>query len=245
MTILISDIAIYTDEVSDNFDEACKVISSLKVSNVVLRQYNGINICNVNQRQLPGIRDTLKKYNLKVACLATQLGKDQTVIDEAFALSVYFESRLVRFYHSKQPHWYKSIVEAAIAFNLTPILELEYTNNLEPTEVVQLLLEHKRVKLLFDPAQFIIIKNQNPFIRYYVLLQKWVECIDIRDFKIGHGFKPAGFGDSRLSDLLKQSASCKWLFLEPSLGKVLGSATGKENTFKIAWEAFLELADKS
>jgi hypothetical protein len=110
----------------------------------------------------------------------------------------------------------------------------------QPAQVATLLSRFRRWRLLYDPVQLIIRQNQDPFLRYWTLLKSFTAAIDIRDFKIGYGFKPAGFGDAKISqtiqDVLKSDYK-GWCFLEPSLGRRFGSATSKAETFKMALEA--------
>ena len=88
--------------------------------------------------------------------------------------------------------------------------------------------------VLYDPAQLIIKKNQNPFIKYWPLLKNRVCGIDIHDFKIGHGFKPVGHGDARLKETIDDAINDNydgWFFIEPGLGKRFTTQSSKEEVF--------------
>lgn len=103
-----------------------------------------------------------------------------------------------------------------------------------------MLTKHRRWKLLYDPAQLLMHQNQDPFTRYWTLLKNFIEAVDIRDYKMGYGNRPAGFGDGRLNLTLKDAIATGfkgWYYLEPSLGRRYGNAVSRSQTLHMAIEA--------
>jgi hypothetical protein len=135
------------------------------------------------------------------------------------------------------------IQERCLSTNIVPVLEITHDSPLfKPTEAVQYLNLYKRWKLLYDPAQIIIRQNCDPFVKYWTLLKSYVAAVDIHDYKIGHGHKPVGYGDTKMKITLEDSASMNlWYFLEPALGRKLGQYTTKLDTFKVAHEALVSI----
>lgn len=135
----------------------------------------------------------------------------------------------------------QKITDRCMSSSVTPVLEITNETLIDgPVGIAQLLANHRRWKLLYDPAQFVTHQKQEPFSRYWTLLKSFVAAVDVRDYKVGIGFKPAGFGDSQIALTIKDIISTKhpsWLFLEPSLGRKHGSAVTRQDTFTMAMEA--------
>jgi hypothetical protein len=171
-------------------------------------------------------------------------------INRVFDVAAYFQAASVRIFAGTRTKegadepirdWMQMITERCLASNLMPLYETTAESHLsQPAEVATLLSRYRRWRLLYDPVQLILKQNQDPFSRYWTLLKGFAAAMDVRDFKIGHGFKPAGFGDARIAQTLQdalQSGFQGWYFLEPSLGRRFGSAMTKRDTFKLALEA--------
>lgn len=257
-------LAAYLDEAGEDLVSACKTLSDLKFNYVVLRHAWGGNICDVNDQVCARLRRTLADHNLSVVALVGDLGKVDVTqlnrtpkdkIDRLFNLASYFQAGMVRVHAGVKSkavdeaavnNWMQMITDRCLAGGLVPLYEVtDESVYREPAEVAKLLSAFKRWKLLYDPVQLIIQQNQNPFSRYWTLLRNVTAAVDLRDFKIGYGYKPVGYGDARMKLTVQEGLVGNykgWYFFEPSLGRKYGSAVTKEDTFKLALEALENLA---
>lgn len=257
-------LACYLDEAGEDPATAALTLSQNNISYVVLRYgWASKNICDSTACEK--IKAILDKHQLTTIAIISDLGNvpshelmsiPQPKINNVFNIASYFGAAFVRVHtgnksqvESKQivKDWMSKITEASVASNTTPLLELSAESYLyEPADVALAMTQFRRWKLLYDPVQLIIKRNINPFVKYWSLLKTFTAAVDARDFKIGKGYKPCGYGDSKISDIIKDAANSngnKWFFLEPSLGRRYGSALSRPDTFKIALESFYAISD--
>lgn len=252
-------LAAYLDEAGDDPISACRTLAEHKFNYVILRHAWAGNICDINDQACVHLRKILQEHNLSVVAIISDLGKVDTLqlnktpkdkIDRLFNLVSYFQAGMVRIHcglKSRTPDeaaataWMQTITERCLATNTVPLYEIiDDALFREPTEIAKLLSAHRRWKLLYDPVQLIIKQNQNPFSRYWTLLKGLTAAVDMRDFKIGYGYKPVGFGDARIRLTIEEGLKGTykgWYFFEPSLGRRHGAAVTKTDTFKLAFEA--------
>jgi sugar phosphate isomerase/epimerase len=249
-------IAAYLDEAGEDILSACSVLAEHKFNYVVLRHAWSGNILDVNDQTCAKLRKTLQDHNLSVVALVTDLGKVETPqlmrtpkekIERLFNLATYFQASMVRVHCGVKSRnqdekaiesWMQMITEKCLISTTIPLYEVvDESVYREPPEVAKLLSANRRWKLLYDPVQLIIKQNQNPFLRYWTLLKAFIAAVDLRDFKIGHGYKPVGLGDARMKLTVDEGLGGTykgWYFFEPSLGRRYASAVTKADTFKLA-----------
>ena len=253
--MLNSKIAAYLEEASDDPISSCDILKENGIHYAVLRHVWSDNICDVSDAGCGRLKKILDAKGVTPIALATRIGEvpaDTLVTqnpDRAFNIAQYFKVQHIRFQiglkttkhaYTEIDEWLARIAKLSILYNVVPIFEV--TNDsyaVKPTELVSILTKHKRWKLLYDPVQFILKQNQDPFVRYWTLLKQFVAAIDIRDMKIGRGFKPPGFGDSKILQTVDDAMNSGyrgWFFFEPSLGKKHGVALTKGDTFKLAFQ---------
>ncbi len=252
-------VAAYLDEASEDIISACAVLAKHKFNYVVLRHAWGGNILDANDQTCTKLRKALQDHNLSVVALVTDIGKVDTTqlmrtpkekIDRLFNLATYFQSGLVRVHCGLKSRnqdekaiesWVQMITEYCLRATIVPLYEVvDDSVYREPAEVAKFLSANRRWKFLYDPVQLIIKQNQNPFSRYWTLLKPFTAAVDLRDFKIGYGYKPVGLGDARMKLTVDEGLNGDykgWYFFEPSLGRRHGSAVTKVETFKLALEA--------
>lgn len=252
-------LAAYLDEAGEDPASACRVLADNKFNYVVLRHAWSGNICDVNDKVCSALRKCLTEHNLSVVAIVSDLGRVSTVelnhtpkekIDRLFNLASYFQTGMVRIHAGVRAKntdeeaitdWMASITDRCLSAGVVPLYEIGDDSVVrEPAEVAKFLSRFRRWRLLYDPVQLIIKQNQDPFSRYWTLLKASTAAVDLRDFKIGHGFKPAGFGDARIRLTVDEGLKGDykgWYFFEPSLGRRYGSAVTKADTFKLALEA--------
>ncbi len=247
-------LAAYLDEAGEEPASACAAVVKAGISYVVIRQTP-----DMTDPACQRLKKLLSEHGLSAVALVTDLGKvepkllprtSKEQLDRSFAIANYFQCSMIRMFcglRTKEPSaesittWMRLITERSLQANLVPLLEVtEDAATVQAAEIAQMLVVHKRWKLLYDPVHLILRQNQNPFEKYWTLLKSSVAAIDVRDFKIGHGYKPPGFGDARMKltidDALKSGYN-GWCFLEPSLGRKYSDATTRSETFALAVEA--------
>lgn len=257
-------LAAYLDEAGEDPASACRTLAEHKFNYVVLRHAWGGNICDVNDKTCAALRKCLTEHRLSVVALVSDLGKVDTAqlnrtpaekIDRLFNLAAYFQAGMVRVHAGTRTKntdegavsaWMQTITDRCLSSSVVPLYEIVDESVVrEPAEVAKALSTFRRWRLLYDPVQLIIKQNQNPFSRYWTLLRSFTAAVDLRDFKIGHGYKPAGFGDARMRLTVEEGLKGNykgWYFFEPSLGRRFGSAVTKADTFKLALEALENIA---
>lgn len=254
-------LASYLDEAGEDPLMACKNLKDLGIHYAALRQVWTSNVSILSDQSCATLKSALKRHDVTPIMLATELGNIaasklmdilKSDINRIFDLVQYFKVPLLRVFvgtgsiknnESVVKEWMQLIQEKCLSTNIVPVLELTHDSPLfKPTEAVQYLNAYKRWKLLYDPAQIIIRQNCDPFVKYWTLLKSYVAAVDIHDYKIGHGHKPVGYGDTKIKNTLDDSASMNlWYFLEPALGRKLGQYQTKLDTFKVAHEALVTI----
>jgi hypothetical protein len=252
-------LAAYLDEAGEDPISACSVLNKAGISYVVLRYAWSGNVCDVSDQACQRLKQALSDNNLSVVTVISDLGKvepkllshiPQEQIDRVFNVVSYFKAGSVRVLtgtRTREPsddsirQWMQLITDRCLQANIVPLMEItEDAAIFQASDVAQWLAKFRRWRLLYDPVQLIIRQNQDPFLRYWTLLKSFAAAIDLRDFKIGHGYKPPGFGDAKvkltLDDTIKSNFK-GWYFIEPSLGRRFGGATTKQETFNMALEA--------
>jgi len=253
-------VAAYLEEVGEDPATSCGNLLEFRIPYVALKHVWTGNVDSLPDNAYQRLRKTISEHEMTVVLIASDLGSDpadslskigESRIDHVFNLASYFKSPFVRIGIGTEcsqkcataiDEWMAKISTKAIKANVTPLLEITHNTYINtPSGVANLLLKHKRWKILYDPVQFILRQNQDPFVKYWTLLKNSVSAIDVRDLKIGKGFKPSGFGNSRIDLTIKDAIGSGyqgWYIMEPSLGRRHGDALTKKDTFKMALDAF-------
>ena len=252
-------LAAYLDEAGEDPASACSTMVAAGIQYAALRFAWTGNVCDLSDQSCQRLKELLNQHNISTVAIASDLGRveprqlmrtPKEKIDRLFNVASYFHAGFVRVsvgLKSKDSaedvvrDWMQMIMERCLQASMVPLLEVTDDGFLtEPATIAQFLSRFRRWRLLYDPVQLILRHNQDPFSRYWTLLKGFAAAIDLRDFKIGHGFKPPGFGDARVKLTLDDTTKTSykgWYFLEPSLGRRFGGATTKQETFKMALEA--------
>lgn len=263
---MMQRLAAYLDEASEDPLGACEVLKQHSFSNVALRHAWSENVCGLQDHACNRLRTALTDAELQVVLVASTLGQVPatdlgTISDEqirrVFDVTKYFGAKFIRIAaghtatgaEKQVSDWMARIEDFAIADVVVPVLELTEDAYLyQPATLAMAMGAHRRWRLLYDPAQLIIRRHLDPFVKYWTLLKRSVALIDLHDYKIGHGFKPPGFGDAKLDLTLRDaitSGYSGWYILEPSLGRRYGDATSKSATFSLAVEGLRHLLEST
>lgn len=256
-------IAAYLEEADDDPASACDILKELGIHYTVLRHVWSDNICDMPDSGCGRLKKILESKGITPIAIVTRIGEVPADAlptqnpERAFNLAQYFKVQCVRFQiglrttkhaYVEVDEWLAKIAKLSISYNVIPIFEITHDSYIiKPTELVTILTKHKRWKLLYDPVQFILKQNQDPFVRYWTLLKQFVAAIDVRDLKIGRGFKPPGFGDSKILQTVADAIDSNyrgWFFFEPSLGRRHSTALTKGDTFKLAFQTFKQYGEQ-
>lgn len=253
-------VAAYLEEAGEEPAKSCDTLLGFGIPYVVLRHIWTGNITGLTDSSYHKLREIILERDMTVIMVASDLGGEpadslhkvsEEKIDHVFNLAQYFKAPFVRIGIGTKCNgecvsliddWMGKISTKAIAANVTPLLEVTNDSHISsPSGIANQFLKHKRWKLLYDPVQFILRQNQDPFVKYWTLLKNNVAAIDVRDLKIGKGFKAAGHGNSKIDLTIKDALGSGyqgWYIMEPSFGRRHGDALTKHDTFKLALDAF-------
>jgi len=246
-------LAAYSDEVHDEPGPALDSIRKCSIQYVCLRRAWTGNVTTLHDIALSQLKGMLGQ--LKVLMISSDLGMDLENVpdkefEQNFLVANYFGAKLIRFHvgvkgqEGLREGWIKRVGDRAIKANIVPLLEYnpEY-GNLSAKEISELLDAHPRWRFLYDPAQLVCRRNLDPFANYWTPLRDRTALVDLRDYKIGVGFRPVGLGDCRLLDTVKdanQRGYTGMFAIEPGLGRKFGSALTRDEVFKLAYTQLQE-----
>ena len=253
-------IAAYLEDAGEDPLAACRVLQEVGIKNVVLRHVWTSNIKDLSDNGCAKLRKILDDHGMTPVAIistigdvpATELGHvSSEAFDRTFNLAAYFKAPMIGLTCGLQvpgkadqqiSDWMYSIQQKSVALNLLPLVEITTKSYLfNAVDVVVVLNKFSRIKLLYDPTQLIIRQNIDPFVKYWTLLKGYVGAIDVCDYKIGRGYKPAGFGDTNIARTITDAIQSRfggWFFFEPSLGRRHGTAYTKSDVFRSALSAF-------
>lgn len=252
-------VAGYLDEAGEDPAIAAETLRKYNIHYTVLRNvWGGKNICTTSDNACQKVRGIISDNNLSVVSICSNLGNvpsnqlmqiNDKQVNRVFDIAQYMGASSVRILAGTKVaedsstvinEWMAKISELSVMNNVVPMLEItDDAQFREPAQVANLLSKFKRWKIQYDPVQIIIKRKIDPFVRYWSLLKDRVAAIDVRDYNVGRGFKPPGFGDAKITEVLEDAASSHykgWLFVEPNLGRKYGEATTKADTFGLALE---------
>ncbi len=258
-------IAAYLDQAGEDPLSACKNLVKHKISHVALKRIWTNNVDSVSDNICQDLKKLLVDYDISPILVASNLGNvpanrlnhiKESEIKRVFNLVSYFKTNYVRVFLGTKcnddcsviiDNWISRIIEYSVLFNVVPVYEVSpdsyYFSHID---LAKILNKYKKLKLLYDPAQFLLRQNMDLFVKYWLLLKDNISLFDVRDIKVGRGYKPAGLGDAKLDLTIADSLDSfsGWYILEPSLGRRYSNYVGKEEIFGIALKAFQDIVQK-
>lgn len=260
-------IAAYLEDAGDEPASSCRTLKEVGITNAVIRHTWTTNIKNLSDSGCVKLRKTLANYHIKPVAIYSTIADvpvnklaDISVeeLDRTYHLAAYFDCPIIIFncgnkiktqsdYSKEVFYWLHKIQDKSLAANILPLVEITVNSYLtNASEVITLMAKFSRLKLLYDPVQLIVKQNIDPFVKYWALWKQYVAAVDVRDYKIGHGYKPFGHGNAQIArtvaDCIRSNLN-NWFFFEPSLGKKLGTANTKSEVFKSAYSVFSDVVD--
>ena len=260
----------FVDEISEDFETQCSVAAGLGLAYVEIRSAWGVNILDLDDRQLATVQETLDRHGLKVSSIGSPIGK--IFVDEDF------EPHLERARHAADvaktlgaPYIrlfsffipaeddpkdhrdevlrrMRAIADVGEGAGVVLVHENEkdiYGDTPERCLDIIQSVGSPNLRVAWDPANFVQV-GVRPFTEGYASLRPHLEYMQIKDAHAADGtVTVAGDGDGQLVETiraLREDGFDGFFSLEPHLGDVhaLGGFSGPE-LFTRAHAAFTDL----
>jgi sugar phosphate isomerase/epimerase len=260
----------FSDEISPDFTEQCRVAADLGLAYVELRSAWKTNILDLDPEQLATMSRTLAAHGLQVSSIGSPIGK--VFVDDDFPshldrmrhaaeVARFFQAPYIRIFSfflrpGTNPADHRDEVIDRLRA-LTRVAEdadliLLHENEKEiygdvPSRCLDIVrsVGSPHLRLAWDPANFVQV-GVRPYTEGYAMLRPHLEYVQIKDALAADGtVVPAGKGDgevARTLQALRHDGFDGFFSLEPHLST--GSATGGfsgPDLFRTAWQAFTDL----
>ncbi|HDR68747.1 MAG TPA: sugar phosphate isomerase/epimerase [Bacteroidaceae bacterium] len=222
----------FADEVTTDFEEQLKFLSSEKVQFIEIRFVDGKNIMDLNEKELSRVRELLKKYRIRVSAIGSPVGKVSLEVPisehietfrHAFYLAKYFGTKFIRVFSYYAPEGeniddygdevilrMKEKVKILNGSGIMMVHENEsHIFGHSAANCVALVkgVNSSNFKLVYDPANFVWGEDiANNMEVCWPQMKPFVIHIHIKDWKVGSsevGSMP-GKGDGQIPELLKE-----------------------------------------
>ena len=266
----INDLKIcaYLDEAGEEPLSALECLSRHGIYNVILRNAWTGNICNASDNGHKKLVDLLKQYKVKVICIASELGKvpvsqlnniSEEDINKVVNICHYYNCNQLRVFVGEEEDgvnnynadiinkWVHLVTSKCVKNNIKCLYEITSRSVIFDTIAVVRFMKANNISLIYDAAGILMKYKMNPFIKYWPLVKQFTAIIDVRDMKIGQGFKPVGYGDTNIDFTIRDALDTKyngWFAIEHTLGRKHGSAVGVSQTFEHSVEALNKVLGK-
>ena len=237
----------FADEIAPDLNEQINILNSEHISFIDLRGVDGINVLDFTDQQAQGIKQELDTRGIKVATIASPIGKvpidsdfDQHMqrFERALQLAHLFSTRLIRIFSFYPPvhsitadpaTWRAEVLrhlgamaQRAQQENIILLHENEkdiYGDTIARCVDLLQAINHNNLRAVFDPANFIQC-GQTPYPDAYEAIQPWLYYMHVKDARADGTVVPAGSGIAHWPDLLRRlrlDGYDGFLALEPHL----------------------------
>lgn len=257
----------FSDEISPDLDEQCRVMAELGVGYVEFRSAWEINVLDLDDAQLERARKTLAQHGLRVSSVGSPIGKigihddfDEHLrrFDRALHVASAFEAPYIRLFSFFMPagddpaahrdevlRRMAALAQRAEGHGVVLLHENEkeiYGDS--PARCLDIVesVGSAQLKLAWDAANFVQC-GFRPHSDGYVMLRPHLDYIQIKDAHLSSGeVVPAGEGDGEVRETvraLRADGFDGFFSLEPHLAAAgaLGGFSGPE-LFSVAHRAF-------
>ena len=260
----------FVDEISDDFGEQCAVAAGLGLRYVEVRSAWGVNILDLDEKQLSSLQQTMAEHGLSVSSIGSPIGK--IFLDEDFGphldrmrhaadVARLLGAPYIRVFSfflrpDSDPADHRDEVLRRMRA-LTEVAEqaglvLLHENEKEiygdtPARCLDIVtsVDSPHLRLAWDPANFVQVGVQ-PFTAGYAVLRPYVEYVQVKDALTANGkVVVAGAGDGEVVATVRallDDGFDGFFSLEPHLGRVdsFGASSGPR-LFTSAWQAFTDI----
>ena len=228
----------FADEVSINFEEQLKFLSSIGMKYIEIRFVDGENIVNVSDEKLQLICTMLREYKIEVSAIASPIGKIK--IDEPFEphlekfkraveIAKTLDTKMIRVFSYYAPEGenidnYRDTVMERMATKAAKIAGTDivmvheneshiFGHSAANCVDIMKTVNSANLSLAYDPANFVwgddITNNMEIC---FPLMNPYISHIHIKDWKLGSkdiGSLP-GEGDGQIELLIKELAAMNY-----------------------------------
>lgn len=234
----MNGVAAYLDELSNDPEKACEIVAEAGLKHVCLRRVWNKNVSAVSDEACQKLKGILKKYDLSVILCASEVGRPlSSSVARDITIASYFKAKFARALlpspneSMAYAHWLKTVLSEFNRSNVELLLEPTSDSDLSLKGLTDL-INGVGIKLLYDPAQFMMKRGVDHFTAYWPELSKSVVAMDVHDYKIGVGHRPIGMGSAGFDRMARSFDG--WWFLELGLGKPNGDKVSILNHLKSA-----------
>lgn len=247
---MIDKISAYLHEIADDISAASDVTTELQIKKIAIRQYWSKYAHKFSTNELYELE---RRYKDNILLLSLPLDSyDVDLLYRYFGLCQQLSVPYLQFGVGNRSingvdlsNWLGVVSEYGLRYSVTPVFEI--SSNVPMNKaigIVMILNQFKNIRIVYDPAQFVLMGCLDHFFKYWSLLHKYVSILEVRDYKLTRGPKPPGFGDGDLLKLLK-SAGDVWYLIETGLGSRYQMVSGKVNIFRTCYFALKDLHFRS
>lgn len=138
-------------------------------------------------------------------------------------------------------------IDCSIQGNFTPMLCMNnIKNTLKPRDkqLDKILNISRRLHLCLDPVEIVLRYNIDIYDEYFKKYYNKIGALVVRDYKIGVGNRPVGYGSIRWREIFGHLDKYNgWLIFKPSLGTRYNNLVNRGDIFKASYSAFVELVE--
>jgi len=246
-------ISAFGDEIAVDFEEQLRVLKTLNIGCIDVRQAWGTTCTDFTDEQVQNIKDLCAQYEITVECMGSPIGKTpiqapieneaerlkriaeiahQLGTDNIRIFSFYPESEVTADVMDNAVQRLRHLAELAKILDVKLLLENEKGLVGEtPAQVHQILesTDLPQLRFIWDPANFVQGDADHQVDEWWDRLQPYIAYIHIKDALLADGtVKPAGEGDGQIKELLTHLQAQGYdgiLSLEPHL-VVAGHSSG-------------------
>lgn len=184
---------------------------------LVLKQC-GIDYCVItnNAATTEHIVETRKciiNSNMTPICLTNRVYKHD--IQNCFNLASYLSVPFISFNIEDIDDFVDYIYyvgKSSSQYNIIAMIETSPRFYLNTDSICKCITENK-CYVLYNPANIIIDKNVD-ILKFWDNIKQLVKCVNVYDAITSRCFKPPGFGNCRICDVINQISDDIWLFLD-------------------------------
>lgn len=234
----MAKLSAFADEVTDDFLEQVKYLSTERIGNIELRFINKKNIMDLTKDELNEAKKIIQDHGLKVSAIGSSIGKVR--LDEPFEphldkfkhvvdLALFFETHYIRIFSYYAPQGQniddcrelvmermaaktellKDVDVAMVHENETKIYGHSAKNCVDIVKTIN----SPKLRLVYDPGNFVWgQKIMDNVASCWPMMKPYVVHVHIKDWKLGAkdvGSIP-GQGDGQIKELLTELAAINY-----------------------------------
>lgn len=241
----------FSDEISPVFDEQLKTVRKLGLSNIELRNVDGVNVSELTPQKCKEVKEKLRESGVSVSSIGSPIGKISIADDfsshmeklkRTLEIQKELDAPYVRIFSfylpaAETPEQFRAqvferisaFIEEASKWGSVLLHENEkqiYGDTAPRCRELMKEFYGPHFRAVFDFANFVEVGQDT--VEAFELLRPYIEYVHIKDALKAEGrIVPAGMGDGRVKELLAELIGSGWrgfLSLEPHLVNFSGLA---------------------